>query len=59
MNISGLTKTLDVELSPKLKKKRKPPNRNFLPKLNQSVVVSSSKKKRDLSKDSGPAKSEA
>ena len=64
-NISGLSKTLDVELSPKLKKKRKPPNRNFLPKLNQSVVVSSSKKKRsksrnrDLSKDSGPAKSEA
>lgn len=48
--VSGLSSNpnLDIEISPD-HKKRKPPNRNFLPKINRSVVVKASKKKRDLS----------
>jgi len=49
--ISGITSNLDIDLSPKLSR-RKPPGRNFLPKINQSVVVKESRKKRDLSRAS-------
>ena len=47
--ISGLSSNpnLDIEISPAHKKKRRKPR--FLPKINHSVVVKESKKKRSLS----------